>query len=284
MSGRWFRFYDESVDDPKVQRLAPEMFRHWINALCLASKYEGKIPLTEDCAFTLRMTFTEFQTVLNALVEVGLVDEKRGVYQPHNWDKRQFKRDVSTERVRAFRKRSCNADETVSETVSETTESVSVSVSVSDSLSKKDDSEFHNTFWPAYPNKTGKPDALLKFRNKRKSHSLAAIMGGLERYIASKPPERDWLNPATFLNQERFLDEPAPVATAPPHRKSRTTEASERLIGELTNGHGRHGIRGEDSEHVPRQLAKPAARSRDISEAVHDGLRGEAKGAFAKGS
>lgn len=73
------------------------------------------------------------------------------------------------------------------------------------------EAEFNEIFWPAFPNKCGKPKALTAFLKARKKDSLAAIMAGLQRYIADKPPDRPWLNPTTFLNQERWNDQPAPV-------------------------------------------------------------------------
>lgn len=69
--------------------------------------------------------------------------------------------------------------------------------------------EFDETFWPAYPNKTAKPKALASFRAARRAVTLETIMAGLDRYIATKPPDRQWLNPTTFLNQRRFDDQPA---------------------------------------------------------------------------
>lgn len=74
-------------------------------------------------------------------------------------------------------------------------------------------SEFDDVFWPGWPNKVGKPKALEKFRVARKTASLDEIMAGVERYVRDKPPERQWLNPATFLYQSRFHDQPAPVET-----------------------------------------------------------------------
>ena len=72
------------------------------------------------------------------------------------------------------------------------------------------DHEFQDTFWPAYPCKKAKPKALAAFKSQRKAHSLETIMAGLQRYIREKPPDRSWLYPVTFLNQERFNDEPEP--------------------------------------------------------------------------
>lgn len=65
-------------------------------------------------------------------------------------------------------------------------------------------------FWKAWPHKVGKPAAIKAYQaalKRRNDHEQ--IMSGLERYIRGKPPDRPWLNPATFLNQERFNDEPA---------------------------------------------------------------------------
>jgi hypothetical protein len=69
--------------------------------------------------------------------------------------------------------------------------------------------EFDQIFWPEWPNKVGKPVALKAFAKARDSASLDQIMSGLRAYIASRPSDRPWLNPATFLNQERFNDQPA---------------------------------------------------------------------------
>ena len=73
------------------------------------------------------------------------------------------------------------------------------------------EAEFHENFWPAFPNKVGKPKALTAFLKARKKDSLENIMAGLKRYVTGKPPDRAWLNPTTFLNQERWNDQPAPV-------------------------------------------------------------------------
>lgn len=74
--------------------------------------------------------------------------------------------------------------------------------------------DYREWFWSRYPNKVGKPRALAKLDGcRRRGVAFDAIMSGLDRYIANKPPDRAWLNPETFLNQERWTDQPAaPVA------------------------------------------------------------------------
>ena len=115
---RWWRAYDDALDDPKLQKLSADMFKAWFNLLCLASRNDGLIPCIADVAFALRMSEKEAGARLAHLQVVGLidVDSETGVSSPHNWNGRQFKHDVSTERVKRFRER----HETVSETPGET--------------------------------------------------------------------------------------------------------------------------------------------------------------------
>jgi hypothetical protein len=67
-----------------------------------------------------------------------------------------------------------------------------------------------------YPHKVGKGAAEAKFERIRKSGKVAFqdLVDGLDRYIRDKPPERDWCNPATWLHQKRWTDEPATNETA----------------------------------------------------------------------
>jgi len=80
--------------------------------------------------------------------------------------------------------------------------------------------EFHEIFWPAYPNKVAKPAALKAYLRARKRASLETIMAGLERY-ANKTDDRHWANGATWLNNDRWEDQPGPAQEG--------------------NGHGRRG-------------------------------------------
>ncbi len=92
--------------------------------------------------------------------------------------------------------------------------------------------EFEQEFWPAYPHKVGKPAALRAFGPARKRASLEDILAGLGRYKRDKPPDRAWCNPATFLNQDRFADEPAaPSARAGPNGRETMGSVMMDLLG-----------------------------------------------------
>jgi len=71
-------------------------------------------------------------------------------------------------------------------------------------------------WWEVFPNKVGRAAALTAFQKVRKAGGveLETLVQGVERYKASKPPDRAWCNPATWLNQARWLDEPATTGSA----------------------------------------------------------------------
>jgi uncharacterized protein YdaU (DUF1376 family) len=64
-------------------------------------------------------------------------------------------------------------------------------------------------WWIGYPEKVGKKVARQKFGIAIKKQSLGDLTAAVERYKANKPADRAWLNPATWLHQERWLDVPA---------------------------------------------------------------------------
>ena len=73
--------------------------------------------------------------------------------------------------------------------------------------------DYRERFWAEYPHKVGRPKALAKLDAiaKRGAVRWGDLIGGLRRYVAEKPADRPWCNPETWLNQERWADQPASV-------------------------------------------------------------------------
>lgn len=106
----WFRFYNEALDDPKVQRLTPTLFKTWVNLLCLASQADGSLPSSDDIAFRLRMSANDAASQIDELTLIGLIDiTPDGKRTPHNWHGRQFASDhgdrTAADRMRRYRQR-----------------------------------------------------------------------------------------------------------------------------------------------------------------------------------
>lgn len=108
---RWFRVYDDIVDDPKVQRLPAELFKAWINMLAIASRNGGALPSIDDLAFALRCDAEAVAAWVAGLTDRGLIDAlDDGSLSPHNWASRQFKSDADpTAADRQARKRARDA-------------------------------------------------------------------------------------------------------------------------------------------------------------------------------
>lgn len=123
-------------------------------------------------------------------------------------------------------------------------------------------------WWAAYPNKVGKADARRAFERARRKATLADLIAGLRRYIDHKPPDRPWCNPATWLNGERWLDEPArTIAPTQPRstggaRASRSTpDPLFALCGDLLADAS--GLNSDENQTVSALVSRevsPAAR------------------------
>jgi len=114
--------------------------------------------------------------------------------------------------------------------------------------------------------KVGRAAAKKAFPKARETASLEEIMAGLQRYQddqkAKATPMQFWLHPSTFLNQERWTDEPEPIMEKTHgtnnantrHNRARQTfteallEVDERLeaakSGQATNGGFSHDLQG----------------------------------------
>jgi hypothetical protein len=242
---RWFRVYDDLVDDEKVQMLSGDLVKALLNLWCLASKNGGVLPPMKAMSFKLRMKPQQVAAVIAELCEAGLIDRVDDLFQPHNWEKRQYKSDTdltAAERSRRYREKHRDGNAPVTrdgDASRHASASVSVSDSVSVSVSKKEkassDFEFED-FWNLWPNKVGKPAALKAFVAARKRAGLDAIVEGVFAYIRDKPPDRAWLNPATFLNQDRWKDQPAKVE----HGRSSIQETQS--LSHIARRHAAEGI------------------------------------------
>ncbi len=100
---KWFRFYYEVAEDPKVQTLPARLFKLWVNLLCLAAKNKGVVPPIAQAAYTLRMGRARVDLDVAALKRHGLFDETPAGLVPHNWHQRQFLSDDVTARVKKHR-------------------------------------------------------------------------------------------------------------------------------------------------------------------------------------
>jgi len=70
-------------------------------------------------------------------------------------------------------------------------------------------------FWEVYPNKIGEPAARKAFSKAIARATVDEIIGGARDY-AAKTDDRQWCNPAKWLSEDRWKDQPAKPPDKPP--------------------------------------------------------------------
>lgn len=140
----WFRYYSEAASDIKFNVIAHmcemsrlEVIGAWTLILCAAnaSPVRGALYVTLQKRYS-NVTVTELVTLpqtkvdalLNAFIEMDMLEIVDGAFCVRNWEKRQFESDLSSERVRKYRqkhtetlqKRYCNVSVTPPDTDTDT--------------------------------------------------------------------------------------------------------------------------------------------------------------------
>jgi len=104
------------------------------------------------------------------------------------------------------------------------------------SLSKEIEREFHDAFWPAYPLKVGKPQALKAYISARKRATFDEITYGLRRYAAERDGQdkKFTKQPQGWLNRDGWTDEPIPHSPPAPRQSTDPPRKPPRNAGELS--------------------------------------------------
>jgi len=104
-------------------------------------------------------------------------------------------------------------------------------------------------FYERYPHKVGKAAAARAFAAVRKQRRVTfeVLLAGVDEYIRTKPPDRAWCNPATWLNQDRWADRPD--------------------FSQTSNGRGSNGARYAGNKREARldEYQRTLARLRDFA-------------------
>lgn len=227
----WWRAHDEALDDPKLQRLPPELFKAWFNLMCLASRNEGALPALPDAAFGLRVSEAKAAETITQLARAGLLDKTETGFAPHNWNARQFKSDVSTNRVQRFRERRSKQEGNVSGNAPETEQrqsraepeqktEIAVVVPKTGPTPLRSIAGFEG-WWKSYPRTPvmSKKEAIAAWQRLSEPDRLAAV-AALPKYAAflKSKPDHPTVHACRFLSQRRFdgFEEAAEVKALEP--------------------------------------------------------------------
>ena len=103
-------------------------------------------------------------------------------------------------------------------------------------------------FWEAWPHKVAKAKAAKAFdlAAREPGFALPELLSGVARYVRDKPPDRQWLNPSTFLAERRWLDQPAPISPGgPPDNRRSNQSGRPRTVCDVGREHLEKLERGE---------------------------------------
>ncbi len=276
---KWFRFYSEVVNDPKVQRLPGDLFKFWVNLLCMANNADdrGNLPASaDDIAWALRLDPDACKANLHTLQGQGLLDwqDDNKCYQPHNWEERQRPSDDGAERLRNWRQKKRVEHETPTKTDVTLHETLHVQKSNAVDKNRLREEEIREedvcgavapraqlaaAFWEAYPTRNGKKlnkaqamDGLKHIRDQ----DWPALMVAVSNYAESGQGPMDAFR---FLQADRWREWLQPAATKFGRRPSKAAESAAFLTEVIKAAEGRQNGRrddrtGDDGGEIPKYL------------------------------
>jgi hypothetical protein len=226
----WIKLDDRVPSHPKIGGLSDKAFRWWVNSLCYASEYltDGALPRV-------------FWRRVPNKIRTELIDSKLWRFADPDLEicgyleHQQSREVVENERRRNRDRRNSERGTTERRTVGTTAGTTrgtpaekprpDTEIEIDTDTEKNKDrasrsDERFESWWMAYPKKTGKGAALKAFTKIRPTDETLRLMLTALDWQRTQP---QWTkdggayipNPATYLNQSRWEDEPFFTETTP---------------------------------------------------------------------
>jgi hypothetical protein len=230
---QWFRMYAEFATDPKVQSMDETLQRRFTMFLCLHCSGEFEQLSDEELSCALRISADELTRTKEIFKSKGFLNSEGKI---RNWNKRQYKSDDVSARVKKHREEKKKQLGNVSVTPSESdTDTESERNKNSDRAAAQPEPGEFVEIRREYPKRAGSQrwhDALGAFRARvREGTSPQAILSGVRRYAAfiratGKERTEHVQQAATFLGKNRSYE-------LPWHPPAKPETAGERLMRTL---------------------------------------------------
>ncbi|MCR8492778.1 YdaU family protein [Ochrobactrum sp. WV_118_8] len=190
-----------------------------------------------------------FVKTVEKLIELGKLQLIDGMITNHRAEaeissranklKNNSKAGKASAEKRQQKQRSNSTD--VQQTFNHTDTDTDITSSLRSDVSIKPDfdSEFEQQFWPIYPRRVGKGQALKAFRSARKQAELETILAGVRRYADDRQGESPEFtkHASTWLNGQCWLDETVPKRAAPPPKQSSRANPRQQMWIDEFNKH-----------------------------------------------
>lgn len=198
---KWFKLYPEIANHPRLRILSFEDRWHYISLMC--AKADGTLDQPNEklrdqmLSVHLGLTPVEMGQVKERLMDVELIADDWDII---NWEDKQ-----SSDATGAARKRRQRAREKLSKEEEIRNKKEEQNVTVTGQSRDIEKEETVERIWKLFPKKVAKTKCVKKLM-KIDMPTLALIEKDLRARVW--PAEaRFILNPETYINQERWLDE-----------------------------------------------------------------------------
>ena len=201
---KWFKLYPEIANHPRLRILAFEDRWHYISLMC--AKADGTLdqdnPKLRDQMLSVHLGLTpvEMAQVKERLMDVELIADDWDII---NWEDKQ-----SSDATGAARKRRQRAREKISKEEELRIKNKEQNVTVTGQSRDTEKDEKIEKVWSLFPKKVAKGKCVKKLE-RLDIATLGLIEKDLRARVWPTDP-RYILNPETYINQERWLDEVSP--------------------------------------------------------------------------
>ena len=201
---KWFKLYPEIANHPRLRILAFEDRWHYISLMC--AKADGTLdqdnPKLRDQMLSVHLGLTpvEMAQVKERLMDVELIADDWDII---NWEDKQ-----SSDATGAARKRRQRAREKISKEEELRIKNKEQNVTVTGQSRDIEKDEKIEKVWSLFPKKVAKGKCVKKLE-RLDIATLGLIEKDLRARVWPTDP-RYILNPETYINQERWLDEVSP--------------------------------------------------------------------------
>ncbi len=198
---RWFKLYPEIANHPRLRILSFEDRWHYISLMC--AKADGTLDQPSEklrdqmLSVHLGLTPVEMAQVKGRLMDVELIAEDWDII---NWEDKQ-----SSDATGAARKRRQRAREKLAKEEELRNKNKEQNVTVTGQSRDIEKEETVERIWKLFPKKVAKAKCVKKLERLD-----TVTLGLIEKNLRARvwPTETRYiLNPETYINQERWLDE-----------------------------------------------------------------------------
>lgn len=198
---KWFKLYTELAQHPRLRILSFEDRWHYISLMC--AKADGTLDQDNEklrdqmLSVHLGLSPVEMAAVKERLMDVELIADD---YDIINWEDKQ-----SSDATGAARKRRQRAREKLAKEEELRNKNKEQNVTVTGQSRDIEKDETVERIWKLFPKKVAKSKCVKKLERLD-----TATLGLIEKNLRARvwPTEaRFILNPETYINQERWLDE-----------------------------------------------------------------------------